>query len=287
MSIIGQVRDAIGKLNPQEVKQLAERPLRVKLRAGSETGFEQMIRMLLPDTLSEERRRHGAALIQLEGEPDGPVKPEVTIVLKGLPAEPSAFVYQPGREKVLVREVLERQPDLEIPLARAFPIFREETAQRLVQRASFENAAFSVATALPNIAPFLGFIWSPGEFASDTAFLTLNQIRMIFLLAAASDRPVGYTDQKTEIASIITGAFGWRAVARELAGKIPAGGGLIPKAAIAFAGTWVVGASVERLYRVGYGYTRAERSEAYAEAFQRGKDIAASILDRWRARKPS
>ena len=47
------------------------------------------------------------------------------------------------------------------------------------------------------------------------------------------------------------GAFGWRALARELVGKIPMGGGLIPKAAIAYAGTRVVGLSLERLYRIG------------------------------------
>ena len=43
---------------------------------------------------------------------------------------------------------------------------------------------------------------------------------------------MGYGEQKTEVASITAGAFGWRAVARELAGKIPLGGGLVPKAAI-------------------------------------------------------
>ena len=103
-----------------------------------------------------------------------------------------------------------------------------------------------------------------GEFASDTAFLTANQIRMAFLLAAANDRDIGYHEQRGEIASIILGAFGWRALARELVGKIPWGGGLVPKAAIAYAGTRVVGMSLERYYRLGKAYTRAERRLAYA-----------------------
>jgi hypothetical protein len=141
---------------------------------------------------------------------------------------------------------------------------------------------FSIATSIPNIAPYLGLIWSPAEFASDTAFLTLNQIRMIFMLGAASDRVAGYSEQKSEIASVITGAFGWRAVARELAGKIPAGAGIIPKAAIAYAGTWVVGSSIERLYRIGYGYTRAERKQAYSEAFDRGKEVASAVVRKFR-----
>jgi hypothetical protein len=98
------------------------------------------------------------------------------------------------------------------------------------------------------------------------------------MLAAASDRKVGYREQRAEIASLFAGAFGWRAIARELAGKIPMGGGLIPKAAIAFAGTYVVGASLERYYRVGYGYTPEERRAAYDQALERGKEIAAGLV---------
>ena len=124
--------------------------------------------------------------------------------------------------------------------------------------------------------------WSIAEIGSDTAFLTVNQIRMLFLLAGASDRPVGYRKQRTEIASVIAGAFGWRALARELVGKIPFGGGLVPKAAIAFAGTYVVGRSAERFYRIGYGYTREERQLAYDEALERGKQFARALIERRR-----
>ena len=107
----------------------------------------------------------------------------------------------------------------------------------------------------------------------------MNQIRMGFLLAAASDREVGYREQRSEIASIAMGAFGWRALARELVGKVPFGGGLIPKAAIAWAGTFVAGLSLERLYRLGYGFTRVERRTAYEDAFENGKQIAGMLLE--------
>ena len=46
----------------------------------------------------------------------------------------------------------------------------------------------------------------------------------------------GYAQQKAEIGSLFAGAFGWRAIARELVSKIPFGAGVIPKAAISFAG---------------------------------------------------
>lgn len=285
MSILRQLREAAGKLNPNEVRSAAEVPLVVKLRAGSEIGYDAMFRFLMPDSLSAEKRRRLASSLYLEGEPNPPAHIDLSIVFHGTPATPDDFIFIPGREKTLVREILDRKPALSLPLARRFPPFRDEVSHRTIQTVSSENAMFSLATALPNIAPFIGFVWSPGEFASDTAFLTLNQIRLIFQLGAASDRAVGYTEQKSEIASVVTGAFGWRAIARELTGKIPAGGGLIPKAAIAFAGTWVVGASIERLYRIGYGYTRAERSAAYGEAFERGKEIASGLLARLRKRE--
>lgn len=101
---------------------------------------------------------------------------------------------------------------------------------------------------------------------------------MAFLIAGASGRDVGYRDQRAQIAGIVAGAFGWRALARELAGKIPFGGGLLPKAAISFAGTYTVGASLERFYRIGYGLTREERRQVYEQALQRGRALVNSVI---------
>jgi len=144
-----------------------------------------------------------------------------------------------------------------------------------------------MATALPNVVPsVLQLPWAVGEFASDTAILTVNQIRMAFLLAAASNREVGYTAQKTEMGSLIAGAFGWRALARELVGKIPLGGGLIPKAAAAYAGTFVAGESIVRLHRFGRGLSRNERKSEYKNAYDRGKRIAAALFESLQRKKP-
>ena len=140
-----------------------------------------------------------------------------------------------------------------------------------------------MATAIPDIIPFLTLPWVAGEFASDTAFLTMNQVRMAFLIAAASERAIGYREQKREIASIVAGAFGFRAIARELVGKIPFGGGLIPKAVVAYAGTQVVGRSVERVYRSGSGFTERERRIEYTGAFEQGKQAVARLLESIRA----
>ena len=100
---------------------------------------------------------------------------------------------------------------------------------------------------------------------------------MALTIVAAHGRPVGYTEQKKEIAAIAAGAFGWRAVARELVGKIPLGGGLIPKAAVAFAGTYVVGLGLEKVNRTGAGLSKQEKRDAYADAFAKGREVVRDL----------
>jgi len=149
-----------------------------------------------------------------------------------------------------------------------------------VNRTAQENALFSVLTALPNVVPsFLELPWAMGEFASDTAFLTMNQVRMAFLIAAANDHAIGYDEQKVELGTIVAGAFGWRALARNLVGKIPLGGGLIPKAAIAYAGTYVVGKGLDKLHRTGNGFDKKERRALYDAAVEKGKTVVGHIVD--------
>ena len=98
-------------------------------------------------------------------------------------------------------------------------------------------------------------------------------------------RPSGIANRRRRSPRFFAGAFGWRAIARELIGVIPMGAGIIPKAGIAFAGTYVVGISLERFYRMGAGMTAAERKQAYKDALDRGKAIAANLLNSYKAQK--
>ena len=100
---------------------------------------------------------------------------------------------------------------------------------------------------------------------------------MAFLIAAACGKEVGYSERAAEILSIVAGAFGWRALARELAGKIPFGGGIIPKGAIAYAGTFAIGKGLEHYYHAGAPYTRAQRKEVYRAALERGKAVVEAV----------
>jgi hypothetical protein len=204
---------------------------------------------------------------------------DINIYDENVIAPAGGLIYHAGRPKLLVESALSRYPNFGMPLARSFSPFRDPFVEKVIASTSRENTMFSLATALPDVIPSLIELpWAVAEFASDTAFLTMNQIRMSFQIAGASDREVGYMEQKSEIAALIGGAFGWRAIARQIVGKVPFGGGLIGKAAIAYAGTKVVGLSLDKFYSVGYSYARDEREALYADAYRQGKKVAFKIL---------
>ena len=292
IQFFNNIKKAISNLDPEEARRHAERPIRLFLYADSERAYRQMEEFFAPPELSESRRAQLQHRIYRATEGFLPAeRHDLEIYYEDSPHDilaPSSqvFAFRPDRPIQTIHQVLHHRRDLAIPLAVHIQPFREEVSQRIIKKVAKENALFALATALPDIVPFLSLPWAIGEFASDTALLTANQFRMAFLLAAANDRDIGYREQKAEVVSIMMGAFGWRALARELVGKIPLGGGLIPKGAIAYAGTYAVGLSLERLYRIGHAYTREERRLAYEDALQRGKTFAASLLDGIRAKNP-
>lgn len=279
------IREAIGNLDPEEIRRHTERPMRLFLYSDNDQSLREMEDFFAPPELSQAKRAELQRVIYRASEgflPDAhhdleiyyEDSPHVVLTPKS-----QVFAFHPGDPVRTVHEVLEHRPDLAIPLAQHILPFRDEVSNRIAKKVAKENALFALATAIPDIIPFISLPWAIGEFASDTAFLTANQIRMCFLLAAANDRDIGYREQKGEIASIVLGAFGWRALARELVGKIPMGGGLIPKAAIAYAGTRVVGLSVARYFRLGAAFTREERRVAYEDALERGKAFVTSVVE--------
>lgn len=283
IQVLQHVKNAIRNLDPEDIRKHTERPLRLLLYADSEQQYREMEDYLVPRDLSAAKRAQVRRLIYRGSEAAvSPAKGDLEIYFDAthdLEGNQDVFGFDPARPDAMVNQILHRQPALAVPLALHVLPFREEVSRRMVKKVAKENALFALATAVPDIIPFISLPWAMGEFASDTAFLTANQIRMAFLLAAANDREVGYHEQRGEIGSIVLGAFGWRALARELVGMIPWGGGLVPKAAIAYAGTRVVGLSLERYYRLGKAYTRAERREAYGEALERGKSIVGAMLE--------
>jgi hypothetical protein len=272
------IKKAINTLNPKQVRDMSERSLDIVLHASDQGSYEQMENFLLQD-LKPGRRRESAALLSRYSQSGSSPQHDLAIYDRFSTAPANALIFDPDRPQKMVEKALSKQDDLAVALAKSFVPFRKPFVDRVIAKTCRENTLFSLATALPDIIPnVIELPWALAEFASDTAFLTMNQVRMAFLIAAASDREVGYMDQKSEIATVIGSAFGWRAIARQLVGKIPFGGGLIGKAAIAYAGTKVLGYSLDRFYSIGFTHSRAERDHMYADAYRQGRRVATKIL---------
>ena len=289
IGFLAQVRTSLSRLNPAEIRTASERRVRILLQASSSAGYARIEDFLAPANLSRDKRMEVVQTLIRATDAGADGRFQIVIFERGTPLpdgweyQKDAFLFDAEHPHRLVHDLLEHRDDLGLPLARLFPAIRDSVVKKTVHTVAKENALFSMMTALPNIIPSAAELpWIIGEFASDTAVLTGNQIRMAFLLAAASDRAVGFKDQRSEVGSLIAGAWGWRAAARHLVSKVPFGGGIIPKAAIAYAGTYVVGLSLERVYRIGYGLSRAERSEAYDAALEKGKEVAAGLLEKVR-----
>jgi hypothetical protein len=277
IQILKQARAAFGLLNPEEVRRRAGRQIHVGLVASSEQGYAEMEDFLVPTALPREQRIDAMGYVHRAGDANAPAKVDMVLYEENLEAPKGAFLFHRADPERTMDEILDKKDEMSLALSRQFLAFRKPVIDGIVQSVARENAMFVVATALPNVIPSaMELPWALGEFASDTAFLTGNQIRMAFLIGAACGSDIGLAAQKGAVLSIIASAFGWRALARELAGKIPLGEGLIPKGAIAYAGTFVVGKAIQRFHN-GNPLTRNEREQVYREALDHGKNVAGSF----------
>lgn len=280
LKMLKQARAALGMLNPEEVRKRIEKPIHVGLVAADEAGFTEMEDFLVPTSLGRDDRIGRMGQVHRAGDTGVPPKVDLVLYQQGLAVPEGAYEFRRDNPESTVASILGKCTEDALALARQFPPLRKAVTDGIIMSVARENALFAIATALPNILPsMIELPWAFGEFASDTAFLTANQIRMAFQIAAACGNEIGFSEQKGALISIVASAFGWRALARELAGKIPLGEGLIPKGAIAFAGTYVMGKGLQR-FAYGAEYTRAESESAYREALDRGKDIARSLQRR-------
>jgi uncharacterized protein (DUF697 family) len=169
--------------------------------------------------------------------------------------------------------VVEQLADRKLALGRGFPLFRQSIAQGLINEACLANASYSFGTGLAEVAPVLDL---PLNLA-DMVVLTKGQALLVYKLGLALGLPRDWQYYLSEFGGVIGGGFLWRQLARSLVGLIP-GWGILPKVAIAYAGTYVVGQVVFQWYLTGRHITRAQMNALYRQALDQGRAVATALV---------
>jgi uncharacterized protein (DUF697 family) len=172
--------------------------------------------------------------------------------------------------------------DARLALAAALPVFRQVVAAAVVDETAKANASFAVTTGLAESIPVLTAPLNLG----DMVILTKNQLIMGYKISLAAGRNDDPRSMLTEILGVIGGGFMFRQVARQLVGLIPVAG-LVPKVAIAYAGTYAMGRALTAWAIGGTEVTAEGLSRYTAEGLDRGKVLAQQLVGQVRANVPS
>ena len=120
--------------------------------------------------------------------------------------------------------ILENAPAKRIAFAKHFEFMRHPLCTELIQSGAIQNGAIGVVVFVPG---------------ADMPLITLNQARVVLQIALVYGNALD-RDRIKEIAAVIAGAFGFRAIARELTQLVPAIGFLV-KAGVAYSATLAIG----------------------------------------------
>ena len=108
---------------------------------------------------------------------------------------------------------------------------------------------------------------------------------MAYKVALAQGLTADFRQVMPQLAAVVGGGFLLRQTARGLVGLIP-GFGLIPKVAIAFAGTYATGEVIHRWCAYGERVNGPALRDTYAAALARGKTFARALFKRRKQKTP-
>lgn len=190
-------------------------------------------------------------------------------------APPPAAIDDAYATRSLVKGLRALRFGDELALARHLPAFRDPVSRSVIEDTAAANAAYSLTTGLVEINPIATV---PMNLA-DMLVLTKNQGIMSYKIALAMGMEADFKQIMPQIAGVIGGGFLFRQVARGLVGLVP-GLGIVPKVAVAFAGTFATGEAVTRWCATGQEMTAAASRQFYTAAMDRGRKVAAELFKR-------
>lgn len=219
----------------------------------------------------------------------------ITVDDQATPSGPSA-APEPGKIEHYVVPALDRDAlrqriiphvvdcckGLEIAVARRLPAFRDAVAAKLTRDAALNSLKVAMASGIVDHIPVLGLVVGAVASAGDMVAITGIQTMLTLQIGAAYGRDPEMS-HVWELLPVVGGGFGWRALSRELTGFIPVAGVLL-KGAIAYAGTIVVGESVNFYYQHGRHMSRPDAAKLYEDAKAHAMRIGRDLFDRVRKR---
>jgi uncharacterized protein (DUF697 family) len=134
----------------------------------------------------------------------------------------------------IFRLIAERGDERAHMWAARLPAVRPAVVEHTVEKFSRQNGILGVAVFVPG---------------ADMPVLTLNQIRMVFRIAAAYGEELD-RDRAIEVLAVIGAGLGFRAIARQALGFIPGVGWAI-KGGVAYAGTQALGRAAVAYFEKG------------------------------------
>jgi uncharacterized protein (DUF697 family) len=164
--------------------------------------------------------------------------------------------------------------DQHIALASQLPPLRPTVFTHTIERTARANASFSLTTGLAETIPVLTAPLNLG----DMVVLTKNQLMMCYRLALAAGRDEEPRTMMTEIIGVLGGGVLFRQIARQLVGLIPIAG-LLPKVAIAYAGTYAIGRAMVGWTTEGKQVTVDTVASYSREGLVRGRALAEHLVE--------
>jgi uncharacterized protein (DUF697 family) len=182
---------------------------------------------------------------------------DVICVLEGAAGQPLDVPYVPATSVIAV------PPGHPVPVARVaelvaslteengyglaarLPVIREAVVEAIVRRFSRQNGVLGVAIFIPG---------------ADFPVLTLNQLRMVFRIAAAHGQEID-RERIPEILAVVGAGLGFRTLAREALGVIPGLGWAI-KGGVAYVGTRALGKAAVAYFEQGAAAGLARAADA-------------------------
>jgi uncharacterized protein (DUF697 family) len=191
------------------------------------------------------------------------------------------LLARPDAEEQVFAALMEAvAPLFRVSLARQLPALRPAAFEVLTDETARANAAYALTMGLAEAVPVLG---APLNLA-DMVVLTKNQLLMAYRIALAAGKEGAARDLVGELVSVVGGGFLFRQLGRQLVGLVPMIG-LVPKVAVAYAGTLAIARAVVVWATEGHKMGPAALKRAYTDAWKRARAVAESLVRRAPRRK--